>query len=131
MLSHAEENALILLAARARSNAYAPYSGFAVGAVVVAEDDRTFYGCNVENVSLGLALCAERAALTAAVASGVRRVRALVVVADAAPPPVPCGACLQWLAEFGGQDLQVVSANLSGGVRRTTLGALLREPFRR
>jgi len=102
-----------------------------VGAVVVAEDERTFFGCNVENASLGLTLCAERAALTSAVASGARKIRALVVVTDTVPPPMPCGACLQWLAEFGGQDLQVVSANLSGNVRRTALGALLREPFRR
>lgn len=131
MLSAVEENAVILLAARARDIAYAPYSGFRVGAVVVGEDNRTFYGCNVENASLGLTLCAERAALAAAVASGVRRVRAIVVVSDSRPPCLPCGACLQWLAEFGSGRMQVISANPHGDVRRVTLGDLIKEPFRR
>lgn len=131
MLSAEEENAVILLAARARDFAHAPYSGFRVGAVVIGEDNRTFYGCNVENASLGLSLCAERAALSAAVAAGVRRIRAIVVVSDSRPPCLPCGACLQWVAEFGDGGVQVISANPHGDIRRTVLRDLIKEPFRR
>ncbi|MBM3493217.1 MAG: cytidine deaminase [Armatimonadetes bacterium] len=130
-LSDREEQALIALAARARTQAHAPYSGFPVGAAVVADDDRTFYGCNVENVSLGLTLCAERAAIASAIAGGARRIRAVVVVADAPTPPTPCGACLQWIAEFGTSATTILSATVAGAVRRTRLGELLKEPFTR
>lgn len=130
MLTPAEEHALILLAASARMHAYAPYSAFQVGAAVVADDGRTFYGCNVENASLGLTLCAERAALASAVAAGVRRIRAAVVVCDATEPRFPCGACLQCLSEFAAGDLWIVAASVSGATRRTRLSALLKESFR-
>lgn len=131
MLTPAEEHALIMLAARARLHAYAPYSGFQVGAAAVADDSRTFYGCNVENASLGLTLCAERAAMAAGVAAGVRRFQAIVLVADSPTPCLPCGACLQWLSEFSGRDVWIVSANLAGVTRRERLCTLLKEPFRR
>lgn len=84
-------------ARHAAKAAYAPYSGFSVGAAVLARDGRLFVGANVENASYGLALCAERAALSRAVAEGVRpgEIAAVAVTAS------PCGACRQWLAEFG------------------------------
>jgi cytidine deaminase len=85
----------------AREHAYAPYSDFAVGAAVLAADGRVFGGCNVENLSFGLTNCAERVAIGAAVAAGVRDFVGVVVVADTALPISPCGACRQVMAEFG------------------------------
>jgi cytidine deaminase len=131
MLTRAEEAALIALAAAARSRAYAGYSGFAVGAAVVADDDRTFFGCNVGNASLGLTLCAERAAIAAGVASGMRGLRAVVIVTGSDRPTWPCGACLQWIAEFGGPSAQVVCATVAGKVQRARLSELLPNPFQR
>jgi len=113
-----------------RETAYAPYSRFRVGAAAVAENERVFFGCNVENASYGLSLCAERAAIAAAVASGARRIVAVVLVADADPPATPCGACRQWMAEFGSGEMEIITANLAGRLRRFTLKELLPQSFR-
>ncbi|HET7598925.1 MAG TPA: cytidine deaminase [Gemmatimonadales bacterium] len=114
-------------AARAvRERAYAPYSNFRVGAAVEGEDGSVHVGCNVENASYGLSLCAERAAAAAAVAAGVRRLRRAVVVTDRDPPATPCGACRQVLAEFG--DPEVVAIGPARTLRRR-LSELLPEPF--
>lgn len=91
---------LVEAAWRARESAYAPYSRFAVGAAVMTGDGRIFTGCNVENLSYGLTMCAERVAIGAAVGAGMREFRAVAMVADAGVPISPCGACLQVLAEF-------------------------------
>ena len=92
---------LMAAAWRARKAAYSPYSNFPVGAALLAGDGRTFVGCNVENISYGLTNCAERVAIGAAIAAGVRKFVAAAVVADTAVPISPCGACRQVLAEFG------------------------------
>ena len=92
---------LLGVAWEVRERAYAPYSNFQVGAVVVAAAGRVFSGCNVENLSYGLSQCAERVAVGAAVAAGARELLAVVVVADTRVPISPCGACRQVLAEFG------------------------------
>ena len=111
----------------ARAQAYCPYSGFAVGAALEAEDGRIFVGCNVENASYGVTQCAERAALTAAVSGGARRFRRLAIVASAEPAVAPCGACRQALAEFG-PDLVVDGFGPTGG-RHWRLADLLPDAF--
>jgi len=99
---------LWLTAKAAAANAYAPYSGLRVGAALESAAGRTFTGVNVENASYPVGLCAERAALAAAVAAGERRFSALALATDSGAPLLPCGACLQALAEFG--ELDVIAA---------------------
>jgi len=95
------EDGLVDSAWQARERAYAPYSKFRVGAALLAGDGRVFIGCNVENLSLGLTICAERVAIANAVAEGVREFESIAVVADTSVPVSPCGACRQVMAEFG------------------------------
>lgn len=122
-------DALLAAAHDARRYAYAPYSGFAVGAALFA-DGRIFTGCNIENRSYGLALCAERLAVSTAVAAGLRRIEALVVVADARPPARPCGLCLQALTEFADGDLPILLCGTDGTRDELRLRDLLPQPFR-
>ena len=124
----ARVNALVQQALDVRQHAYAPASRFHVGAAVLARDGRTFVGCNVENASYGLTICAERAAVCAAVAAGERELVAVAIATDLEEPARPCGACRQVLAEFGiGMQVALVGR---GGVRcDTTLASLLPDPF--
>jgi cytidine deaminase len=119
---------LIPAAEAARDNAYAPYSRYQVGAALVTADGRIFSGCNVENASFGLSLCAERNAVAAAVAAGAREFRALAVVTDSSPPAAPCGACRQVLSEFG--SFPVLLVNSAGERHATTVAELQPRPFR-
>ena len=110
-----------------RSRAYAPYSHFAVGAAVQAKSGAIYSGCNVENASYGLTVCAERNALFQAIAAGEREFSILAVVADTPQPVAPCGACRQVMAEFG-VDI-IVLANLAGDVLAYRLEELLPAAF--
>jgi cytidine deaminase len=118
---------LIQAATEAQANAYAPYSGFKVGAALQDTEGRIFVGANVENASFGMTNCAERVALGAAVAAGARKFDRLVVVSDATPPSAPCGACRQVLSEMAA-DLVVEAVGPSGS-RRWMLADLMPDPF--
>ncbi|HID88017.1 MAG TPA: cytidine deaminase [Anaerolineae bacterium] len=120
------EDELVALAKGARRNAYAPYSDFAVGAALLARSGRVYTGCNVENASYGLSICAERVALFKAVAGGEREFTAIAVVTETGA--TPCGACRQVLREFG-DDLRVIVANLEGERQVYTLEELLPHSF--
>lgn len=90
-----------------RDRAYAPYSQFFVGAAVIDNHGRIFSGCNVENISYGLTICAERVAISSAIAAGATSLCAIVVVADTDTPVSPCGACRQVMAEFGVEKVRL------------------------
>lgn len=125
------EHELLTAAAEAARRAYAPYSRFSVGAAVEAEDGTVFTGCNVENASFGLTVCAERAAILAAVSAGRRSIVQIAVVTGAPAPAMPCGSCLQVLAEFARGDCPVLLAPASGlgAPVRLRLADLLPHPF--
>lgn len=118
------DESLIAAAKAVRLRAHAPYSGFKVGAALETEDGTVFTGCNVENLSFGLTICAERVALGTAVAAGHQRFLRLVVCSDSKEPVSPCGACRQVMAEFC-DELAVLSVNLSGEVFPSKLSILL------
>ena len=119
---------LVRIAALARQRAYAPHSNYKVGAALRTARGKVTSGANVENASYGLTICAERAALFAAVNAGDKGFDAIAIVAG--DLPVPCGACLQVLSEFCSDDLRIVLASADGQREVARLGALLPRPFR-
>ena len=119
---------LIKTARRARRHAHADFSHFKVGAALETADGTIISGCNVENATYGLTICAERVAMFKALSEGHRQFRRVVVVADTQAPTPPCGACRQILWEFGG-DLEVILANLKRETGRHRLSDLLPLPF--
>src|SRR5437868_11384678 len=120
---------LIRSSLKGRLRGYVPYSKFAVGAAVQCKSGTVFLGSNIENVSYGLAICAERIAIGSAVAAGEREFVAMAVVADTTEPIVPCGACRQFLAEFA-PDLIIVCATVRGDQKVENLSHLLPDPKR-
>lgn len=120
--------ALMARAERARKRAYAPYSRFHVGAALLTADGKVYEGCNIENASFGLSICAERNAIWKAVSEGVRAFEAVAVTAGPKHGASPCGACRQVLHEFA-PDLWVIWRNGRGGLVKKRLGRLLDSAF--
>ena len=118
-----EYQLLIDSAIRARGAAYAPYSEFQVGAALLCESGEIITGCNVENLSFGLTICAERNAIFSAVARGHQAFTAIAIAADTEKPISPCGACRQVMCEFG--DFPILLANLQGEIVRSSVNELL------
>ena len=123
-----KEPALLDAARQVRLNAQAPYSGFKVGAALELEDGTIITGCNIENATYGLTLCAERVALVKALSEGHTRFTRIAVAADTEAPTPPCGPCRQLLWEYCG-DIEVVLSNLNGPTARLQLAELLPMPF--
>jgi cytidine deaminase len=119
---------LIEVARAARQNAVAGFSGFKVGAAVLAESGKIFAGCNIENATYGLTVCAERVALWKALSEGERRFQALAVLADTDTLTPPCGACRQLIWEFAG-DIPVLLGNMRGKTESLGLKELLPRAF--
>lgn len=129
-----DKRKLIELALRARENSYCPYSGYSVGAALLAADGRVFTGCNIENAGYSPTLCAERAAMAAAVSAGVRAFAMLAVAGGPqgkAPETYfwPCGVCRQWLAEFCSPHFPVLCAKSAEDFQESTLRELLPHAF--
>lgn len=124
---------LVELARQARERAHAPFSKFKVGAALEARDGRIFQGCNVENSSYGLSICAERVALFKAISEGVREFSRIAVIADtpAGMPVRPCGACRQVISDLMGSAAEVVMSNLRGEIETQQVKELLPAPFDR
>ena len=123
-----DASGLVAAAQRARRHAHAGYSKFKVGAALEAADGTVITGCNIENATYGLTVCAERVAMFKALSDGHRRFRRIAVVADTADPTPPCGPCRQLLWEYCG-DIDIILGNLDGPTGRFRLSALLPLPF--
>lgn len=119
---------MVQRAKRISEQAYCPYSRFRVGAVVLTEDGQLFDGCNVENASYGLTICAERSAVFQMAARGARKIAAVVIYTPTPTPVAPCGACRQVVMEFG-PDALVVSVCDGPGILRKKLSELLPDAF--
>ncbi len=123
----AADDSLVSKAREALEKSYAPYSLLKVGAAVKADSGKIYTGCNVENASYGLTVCAERIAIFSAIANGERKLEAIAIVSDDIPEPLPCGACLQVMNEFG---IQRVLVGRNSGYETFTLDELLPKPFK-
>ncbi|WP_020174821.1 cytidine deaminase [Methyloferula stellata] len=121
--------ALFEAASAVRRHAYAPYSGFAVGAALLTPSGAIFSGANVENAAYPTGICAEAGAISAMIASGERQIAEMLVLGDGAALTTPCGACRQRIREFAGPDAKIHVAGPSGLKATFTLGALLPEAF--
>ncbi len=119
---------LINKAIEARLNSYAPYSKFSVGSALITKDGTIFTGCNIENASLGLSICAERVAIYKAVSSGYKSFKALAIIGDTDDPCTPCGACRQVILEFS-PDMEVIMTNLHQKIKITKAKELLPDMF--
>lgn len=124
-----ENEVLISYAKKAMGNAYAPYSGFCVGAALLTTDGEVFTGCNVENASFGAAICAERCAILKAVSEGYTSFKKIAIVSSCNNLTYPCGICRQFLSEFMDEEAVVVLADDKDEVKEYTLGYLIPYSF--
>jgi cytidine deaminase len=129
-MANLTDAALIEAARRARRRAHAPYSHFKVGAALLSQSGQVFTGCNIENASYGLTVCAERVAIFKALSEGVQEFARIAVVADTEALTPPCGACRQIIWEFCG-NIPVILANLRGQSERHRMKSLLPQAFDR
>ena len=129
MKPDAKFDLLLQKALEARENAYAPFSRFAVGAAILGKSGNIYTGCNIENSSYSLTICAERVALFKGISEGEKGFTAIAIVGDTDEPIPPCGACLQVLSEFQ-NDMTVIMATLEGSKKTKKLSELFPEPFR-
>lgn len=128
MISPDKIQELYIEAKAARAKAYAPYSGYKVGAAILAKSGKIYRGCNIENASYGATICAERSALAAFVQAGEDKPEAIAIVAEGDALPYPCGICRQVLSEWGGETLVLVFDE-KGGYRQHTMAELLPYAF--
>jgi cytidine deaminase len=123
-----EQTRLVAAARMAHARSYAPYSGFHVGAAILGASGQIYPGCNVENASFPVSLCAERAAIAAAIVAGERDFKAVAILGGSSDPCPPCGMCRQALAEFG-PTMELLLLGADGTEKRTTLHAILPDAF--
>lgn len=128
-MTNISEDLLIEKADDMLKMAYVPYSNFPVGAVILSETGEVFAGCNVENSSYGLSICAERTAIFKAVSEGSREFKKMVITGNTDDPISPCGACRQVISEFCEPDMPVVLTNTDGKIKKTTVAELLPGAF--
>lgn len=119
---------LLVLAEEAKEYSYSPYSGFRVGAALLTADGKVFTGANVENVSYGATICAERVAMVKAISEGHREFLAIAVASDADEGSSPCGICRQFMAEFG-LDIKVITGKIGGSIKVSSVAELLPDAF--
>lgn len=130
MIALSDEDRLLFNAAEnVRGKAYAPYSGFSVGAAILADDGNIYAGCNVENAAYPVGNCAEPSAIAAMLAGGGRRIAKIFVTGPGATPVTPCGGCRQRIREFADLDTPIICLGVEGEPLFTTLGELLPHSF--
>lgn len=122
---------LVKKAMEARENAYAPYSGFRVGACIQTSDGRIYTGCNVENSSFGAAICAERTAIAKAVSEGSTKISAIAITSDSDRLTYPCGICRQVISEFAGDDIKIICSDKKGQYKIYGMNDILPHAFTR
>lgn len=124
-----EPEELVRRALEARDSAYAPYSGFRVGAALLAENGKVYTGCNIENASFGATICAERTAIVKAISDGARRILAIAITSDSKVPTVPCGICRQTMGEFCSSDMPLYLSDRNGKFETYLFSQILPHAF--
>lgn len=122
---------LVMLAVKAREKAYVPYSGFHVGAALIADNGKIYTGCNIENASYGATICAERTAITKAISEGARKIMAIAVSSDSDKATMPCGICRQTIGEFCTSDMPLYLSDKNGQFETYSFDEILPHAFKR